>query len=454
MNQDLTQGSITGTMLLFALPMIAGNLLQQAYNVADTLIVGQFLGADALAAVGSAYTLMTFLTSVLLGLCMGSGVLFSICRGQGDGARLRRGVAVSFGLVGAAALALNLAVFLAIDPILRFLQAPERVYGLMRDYLWLVFWGIGATFLYNFCASLLRAVGNSAVPLLFLAISAAGNIVLDLFFVLVLDWGVKGAAAATALAQWASGIGILAYTKLKFPELCPSRAECRWDGGSAKEILRLSSLTCLQQSVMNFGILLVQGRVNSFGPAVMAAFAAAVKIDSFAYMPVQDFGNAFSTFTAQNFGARKQERIRQGIRSAAACAMVFCALVSTAVCVFARPLMRLFVKAHETEILSIGVRYLRIEGAFYWGIGLLFLLYGLYRAVGRPGMSVVLTVISLGTRVVLAYALSAIPAVGVTGIWVSVPVGWVLADAAGVLYYRKHRARLLSLQPSENRFFA
>lgn len=443
MNRDLTQGRITHTMLLFALPMIAGNLLQQAYNVADTLIVGQFLGAGALAAVGSAYTLMTFLTSVLLGLCMGSGVLFSICWGQGDQKRLRSCAAAAFLLIGAAALVLNTVVFLAIDPILHFLQAPAAVYGLMREYLWLVFWGIGASFLYNFCASLLRAVGNSAVPLLFLALSAAGNIALDLFFVLRLEWGVQGAAAATALSQWASGLGILVYMRLKFPHLCPSRQEFRWNSRNAHEILRLSSLTCLQQSVMNFGILIVQGRVNSFGPAVMAAFAAAVKIDSFAYMPVQDFGNAFSTFVAQNFGAGKFDRIRKGIQSAVVCSFAFCAAVSAAVCVFARPLMLLFVRPEEMEILVAGVQYLRIEGSFYFAIGTLFLLYGLYRAVSRPGMSVVLTILSLGTRVVLAYALSAIPAVGVAGIWLSVPIGWLIADAVGIFYYQKHKNQLL-----------
>ena len=183
---------------------------------------------------------------------------------------------------------------------------------------------------------------------------------------------------------------------------------------------------------MNFGILMVQGRVNSFGPAVMAAFAAAVKIDSFAYMPVQDFGNAFSTFVAQNFGAEKRERIRDGVRSAVLTSTVFCLIISAAVFLLARPLMGLFVEPGETEILDIGQAYLRIEGSFYCLIGLLFLLYGYYRAVRRPGMSVVLTVISLGARVALAYGLSAIPAIGVTGIWMSVPIGWFLADAVGV----------------------
>ena len=176
----------------------------------------------------------------------------------------------------------------------------------------------------------------------------------------------------------------------------------------------------------------------SFGTVVMAAFAAAVKIDSFAYMPVQDFGNAFSTFIAQNYGAGKKDRIKAGIRSAVIVSVAFCIMISLAVCIFARPLMLIFVQPHETQILAVGVQYLHIEGAFYIGIGYLFLFYGYYRAVRRPGMSVVLTVISLGTRVALAYLLSS-TALGVTGIWWSVPIGWALADMAGWLYYIKLR---------------
>ncbi|MGN0183684.1 MAG: MATE family efflux transporter, partial [Aristaeellaceae bacterium] len=213
-------------------------------------------------------------------------------------------------------------------------------------------------------------------------------------------------------------------------------------------------LTCVQQSVMNLGILMVQGLVNSFGATVMAAFAAAVKIDAFAYMPVQDFGNAFSTFIAQNYGARSWERIRAGLRGAILASTGFSVAVSALVCAFARPLMGLFAEAGEVEVIAEGVRYLRIEGAFYCGIGCLFLLYGLYRALGRPGMSVVLTVISLGTRVALAYALSAIPAIGVRGIWWSVPIGWALADLTGILYYMRHRDRLLCREPEMKRKIA
>lgn len=446
MYRDLTHGSITKGLLLFALPMIAGNLLQQLYNIADTLIVGQALGRNALAAVGSAYTLMVFLTSIFLGLSMGAGALFSICLGRGDKKALRAAVAHAFALIGAVTLVLNLSVYLLADPILRFLQIPHELYSSMRDYLLIIFGGLAATFLYNFFACLLRAVGNSVVPLWFLGISALLNIGLDLLFVPVLHFGVAGAAAATVIAQYVSGGGLTLYTILRCRELLPRREDLHFNGRILRELADLSLLTCAQQSAMNFGILLVQRLVDSFGPVIMAAFAAAVKIDSFAYLPVQDFGNAFSTFAAQNYGAGQTERLRQGFRTATAVSAAFSCAISAMVVLFARPLMRIFVQAGETEVLAAGVRYLRIEGAFYAGIGCLFLLYGFYRAVQRPGMSVVLTVISLGTRVALAYALAG--PVGEAGIWAAIPIGWFLADFVGYGYYFLRRQRLLSPAPS------
>ena len=443
MNRDLTRGPVTRSMLLFAIPMILGDLLQQCYNIADTLIVGQFLGRDALAAVGSSFTLMTFLTSIILGLCMGSGALFSMRFGQRDEKALCESLCASFFFIALVTALLNILAFACLDGLRTFLRVPAEVWGDMREYLFVIFMGIPAVFLYNYFASFLRAIGNSVIPLGFLAVSAVLNIVLDLWFVIGLNRGVAGAAEATVIAQYASGIGIAAYTLMRFPQVRSIWNFRSLRRGRIREIVSFSTLTCVQQSIMNLGILMVQGLVNSFGPVVMAAFAAAVKIDAFAYMPVQDFGNAFSTFIAQNYGAKESARIRAGLKSAVCISMAFCVVISALVFVFARPLMAIFVDVGESEVILEGVRYLRIEGAFYCGIGCLFLLYGLYRALGRPGMSVVLTVISLGTRVALAYLLSAIPAIGVTGIWWSVPIGWGLADFAGSLYYKVKKQELL-----------
>lgn len=448
MNRDLTRGPVMRSMLLFAIPMILGNLLQQCYNVADTLIVGQFLGKNALAAVGSSFTLMTFLTSILLGLCMGSGALFSIRFGQRNEAGLQESIYASFVLIGSVTLLLNVLAFACLNFIRIFLRVPEEVWGLMREYLSVIFWGIAATFLYNYFASFLRSVGNSVIPLIFLAVSAVLNVILDLWFVLGLGWGVSGAAKATVIAQYVSGIGISIYAFMRCPQIRVIGRGCSVRWSCVKELTGFSILTCVQQSVMNLGILMVQGLVNSFGSTVMAAFAAAVKIDAFAYMPVQDFGNAFSTFIAQNYGAKKSERIRAGLKGAVLATLFFCVVVSGLVWIFARPLMVLFVEEGETGILLEGIRYLRIEGTFYCGIGFLFLLYGFYRALGKPGMSVVLTIISLGTRVALAYILSAVPALGITGIWWSVPIGWILADMTGVIYYICRRKKLIVRETS------
>lgn len=448
MNYDLTQGSIMKNLLKFAFPIMIGNMLQQLYNVVDTLIVGRYLGEHALAAVGSSYTLMVFVTSVILGLCMGSSAFFSMQFGGRNYDRLEKGLYIAFVSIGAVAVVLNILVYAGLDGILVFLKVPAEVAPLMEEYLVWIFAGIMATFLYNFVANLLRAVGNSMVPLCFLGASAVLNIVLDLLFIRGFGWGVGGAAAATVFSQYVAGIGILIYDYVKYPNLRVRKENRQFDGGILKELAGLSSLTCLQQSIMNFGILLVQGLVNSFGPVVMAAFAAAVKIDSFAYAPVQDFGNAFSTYVAQNYGAGKEERIRRGMKDAVLGAFVFCLLITIIVVGFARPLMGLFIDRQSVETIEVGVGYLRIEGVFYFGIGLLFLFYGYYRAVHKPGISVILTVVSLGTRVILAYVLSAVPAIGVNGIWAAVPIGWALADLLGAGYYLVYRKNAGAVEKS------
>lgn len=444
--KNLTEGKILKTMLIFALPMILGNLLQQVYNIADTMVVGRFLGAEALAAVGSAYTLMTFLTSVIIGLCMGSGAVFSIAYGAGNQQELKKSIWVSFVFVGIVTIVMNATVFIWTRPILRLLQIPEEVYLLMYQYIRIIFSGILFVFLYNFFACLLRAVGNSVVPLWFLAMSSVLNIILDLWFVAGLGKGVEGAAAATVIAQMAAGLGISVYTLWRVPVLRIEKQYMRMEKSVLNRVMQYSVFTCAQQSVMNFGILMIQGLVNSFGTVIMAAFAVAVKIDTLAYMPAQEFGNAFSLFVSQNFGARKYERIRKASGMAVKVSVSFCLVISVIVWIFAAPLVEIFLTDPQPAIVSAGVNYLHIEGVFYWGIGCLFLLYGLYRGMEKPVMSLVLTVISLGTRVALAYLLAPMPQFGVNAIWWAIPVGWILADLTGFVYYLRIRKNIGSGQ--------
>ena len=427
---NLTEGSIFQKLLRFSLPMIAGNLLQQIYNLVDTLIVGRYIGADALAAVGSAYTLMIFITSIIIGL-------FSADFGAGEEGRLREDIQLSFWFILTVSVGIYLLIYPGIGPILRLLQTPPELMGMTRDYVSVVYVGIGFVFLYNFFSCLLRAMGNSIVPLLFLAVSAGMNIVLDIWFVVGFHMGVGGAAWATVVAQAASGVGIAVYSLAKLPVL-RNKQDHGWNFCRLREIIVNDIATGIQQSVMNFGILMIQGLVNSFGAAIMAAFAAAVKIDTIAYMPAQEFGNAYSLFVSQNYGAQKTDRIRKGTKIALLASACFCVVISVLIFTFAERLMGVFIDPSEAEIITEGARYLRIEGTMYVGIGILFLWYGYFRGIHRPQISLILTVISLGTRVALSYALAPRTPLGVVAIWYSIPIGWLLADMAGLIFYRRN----------------
>ena len=436
---NLTEGSIFQKLIRFSLPMIAGNLLQQVYNLVDTLIVGKCIGADALASVGSAYTLMIFITSIIIGLCMGSGAFFSADYGAGEDNRLREDIRLSFWFILAVSFVIYLVIYPGMQAILHLLQTPPELMAMTRDYVSVVFVGIVFVFLYNFFSYLLRAMGNSVVPLTFLAVSAVMNIVLDIWFVVGLQMGVSGAAWATVIAQAAAGIGIAVYSIAKLPILHRGKPSVKSNLHRLWEIIVNDVATGIQQSVMNFGILMIQGLVNSFGATIMASFAAAVKIDTIAYMPAQEFGNAYSLFVSQNYGAKKAERIRKGTHISFWASAAFCLIISIFIFIFAENLMGIFIDVSETAIIAEGARYLRIEGAMYVGIGVLFLWYGYFRGIRKPHISLILTIISLGTRVVLSYALAPRTPLGVVAIWCSIPIGWFLADAAGLLFYRRYR---------------
>ena len=436
-----TDKNITKSLLIFSLPMILGNILQQFYNIVDTWVVGKYVGSEALASVGASYTLMTFLNSVFIGLCMGSGALFAYYFGSKNYHKMKNCMDTAFVFIGGISIVLTIFVKAALPFILWFLRIPNELQSMTSEYLSVICLGIIFVFLYNYFAYLMRSIGNSVIPLIFLAAASVLNIILDLWFVIGLGWGLKGTAIATVIAQAVSSISLGIYTYWTKSEFRFSVKEFFKQDKPIKEILQFSTITCAQQSVMNFGILMVQGLVNSFGTNVMAAFAAAVKIDTIAYMPAQEFGNAYSMFVSQNFGAKKKERVRKGTRSAFVTSAGFCIFISALVFVLSEQLMKIFINEKEIGIIHIGVDYLRIEGAFYVGIGILFLLYGYFRGINRPGISLLLTVLSLGTRVVLAYSLASITSIGVYGIWWSIPIGWAIADVVGIYIMKKKGRR-------------
>lgn len=433
--KDLTQGPITRTMLLFSLPMILGNMLQQVYSITDTLLVGRYLGSGALASVGSSYTLITFINSVIIGLSMGCGALFSYDYGAKDRTKWEKDVWNSLLLLFTVTILLIVLTLGFLPSILKLLHVPEEILEDSYRYTSTIFWGIGFVALYNYVAYILKAKGNSTVPLYFLAFSSFLNILLDVLFITVLERGIKGAAEATLISQILAALGMGIYLVTKERDSLPAKENRRFSSKCLKDILNYAFFTALQQSVMNFGILMIQGLVNSFGTIIMAAFASAVKIDTLAYMPAQEFANAYSIFVSQNKGAGKMERIHKGTSMAFLLSILFCLFIALLVNGFSTFLIGLFVDAGEIQILAEGSSYLHVEGTFYWGIGCLFLFYAYFRGIGQPSMSFVLTVVSLGTRVLLAYLFA--PHFGVIAIWWAIPIGWILADLTGLIKMKK-----------------
>lgn len=391
------------------------------YNIFDTLIVGKLLGNVALTAVGSSYAFMVLLSSIIIGFTMVASVVFSHYYGSKAINKLKIAIFNAFIFILAIAIVLNILSYVFLDKLLEWINIPSEAALMTRKYLSVIFIGIIFIFIYNFIASVLRSLGNTKIALYFLICSTIINITLDYIFIKYLNMGVPGAAWATVIAQIFSEIGISTYFLIKRKDLLPTSDQLRFDKYILMDIIDNSSLTAIQQSIMNLGILMIRGLINSYGLIVSAAFAVAVKIDAFAYMPAQDFGNAFASFVAQNHGANNKERIHQGLKIAMIVSVIFCLISSIFVYIFAEKLMMIFVRADEVEVIKVGVNYLRTEGVFYIGIGILFLWYGYYRGLGDSKQSIVLTIISLGLRVLLANILSQY--YGTFGIWISIIIG-------------------------------
>ncbi|MPM61229.1 DNA damage-inducible protein F [bioreactor metagenome] len=344
---DMTKGNPTKTILKFAFPFLIGNLFQQLYNIVDSVVVGRFIGKDALAAVGSSFMLMNFFSFVIIGLCMGASTVYSYFFGEKKYSNLRKSIYISFLLIGSFTIILSILIILNINNMLLLIKTPESILEGSKDYLKIILGGLIFVFLYNGSSALLRSIGDSQTPLYFLIIAAIINIVLDLVFVNTFGLGIVGVALATIIAQGVSSILCLVYALVKVPVLRITSEDLVFDKTIAKMVFKYSTLTSMQQSIMTFGMVCVQGIVNTFGSDTIAAFTAAGKIDSIAYLPVQDFGNAFSTYIAQNKGAKDTSRIHKGVKSACQTIIIFCLVFSTLIFINSERLMRIFVNANK-----------------------------------------------------------------------------------------------------------
>lgn len=450
MYRDLTRGPIARSLVLFALPMMAGNLLQQFYNIADTLIVGRALGTDALAAVGSAYTLMTFLTSILLGLSMGSGALFSIYRGRGDEASLRSAIAHAFGLILLLTLALNAAVYAFLNPILHFLRVPAAVWGGMREYLLVVFAGLVATSVYNYLACLLRALGNSAATLVFLGVSALLNVGLDLLFILRFHWGVAGAAAATVAAQLISTVACFCYAFARYPDIRLKREDWHITLYDVRRHVSRGIPLGLQFSVLAIGIIVMQSVVVQFdmldgrmvSSAAQNGFGAANKLSSLVATPMNALGTAMTSFTAQNLGAGRYDRIRKGTLQGMAVMgiMVLCAAGIGLLLTVNDLYLHVFLSADKVteETVRFGNTFLYVDFAMYPFLGGIFLIRNCVQGIGRSTFVLGAGGAELVARIAVCLLLPAAAAGGAVSaaapplafyaLCAADPMAWIAAD--------------------------
>jgi len=435
MELDMTKGNPSRIILKFFIPLFIGNLLQQLYSIIDAIVIGKFVGTDAFAAVGSSGAVTVFITSILLGLAMGASAIFSQLYGGRQYDELKKTISTALIFLFCVSVLVTIVTSVFLPQIVSLYRMPKETTAYAIDYLKYVFSGFVFVGMYNAFCFLLRAFGDSKTPLYFLIASCISNLILDLLFVVVFHMGTAGAAIATLLTQAFAAIGCGIYTIKRIQFLHFERKDFVFSTSAFNKIAVFSVLTALQQSISSFGMMLIQGLVNTFGPTVMAAFAACSKIDSIANAPLQDLGNSFSTYTAQNEGAGETKRIRKGFRATSRIIITLSAVISIVAFIFAPNLITLFVSKDATEIIAIGVGYLRIVSVFYVLLGFIVMFYGFFRGLGAIKISILMTIVSQGLRVLLAYSFA--PVKGFSGVCWAIVVGWFLSDLLGFYMYKK-----------------
>ena len=405
MTTDMTEGKIIPQLTGFTVPLILGNLFQLTYNAADSVIVGKFVGDDALAAVGTAGPVMNMVILFISGMCMGAGILMSTQYGAKKYAQLERQVSTAMigGLGFSAAVTVLLLVFA--HPLLVLLQVPQDIIGSAAVYLRIIFGGLIFTFIYNFFSNTLRALGDSRAPLIFLIISAALNVVLDLFFVLALEWGVPGSALATVLSEALCCLFCLGYIKKKVPLLCLGKKWKVFDRAVLGRTFSYGITSALQQMCVQLGKICVQTIVNVQGVAFIAAFTAINRVDDFAMTPQQNIAHASTTFMAQNRGAGKIRRMKQGFYCTILLETIYTAVVLALVFLFSRQIMELFVGDDSEEVVTLGISYLELIAFMYVMPEATNIIQGFFRGLGDLKVTLVSTILNMSSRFLSAWVM-------------------------------------------------
>ena len=425
MAKDMTKGRILPQLTAFAIPLILGNLFQIMYNAADSIIVGQFVGDDALAAVGTAGPIMNMAILFISGMCMGAGILMSTLFGAKDMENLEKQISTT--LIGGLIFSLIIAavMILLARPVLLLINAPDEIIGSAVIYLRVVFLGLIFTFIYNFLANTLRALGDSRTPLYFLIISAVLNIIGDLFLVVVLGWGVGGSAVSTVLSEALCCVCCAIYVKLRVPILCMGKKWKVFEKQLLWRTLSYGLTSALQQMCVQLGKILVQAIINVRGVAFIAAFTAINRVDDFVLSPEHNIAHATTTFLAQNRGAGNVERIRKGCRCGIFMEIVFSLVASIIIYFVAEPLMRLFVDEESTEVVTLGVSYLKVIAFMYIMPAITNIVQGIFRGMGELKVTLMSTIANMGARVLAAYVLISVMGKGFTALAWSNFWGWI-----------------------------
>jgi putative MATE family efflux protein len=380
--RDLTQGNETKVIIAFALPMLIGNVFQQFYTMVDSIIVGNFVGTQALAAVGIAFPVIFLMISLTMGLTMGTMVLVAQYFGAKDFVKVRAAVDTGYIILFWAGLLMSIVGVLCTDAILRLLKVPADVFADASAYLRVIFSGLLGMFGYNAISAILRGLGDSKTPLYLLIAASVANVALDLLFVVVFKWGAAGAAWATVIAQGLSFLGGMVYLNTRNEYVRFDLKTLRFEREIFKQSLRIGLPTGIQQTLVSLGMMALTRIVNGFGTTAIAAYAAASRLDSFASMPAMNLSQALSTFTGQNMGAGKTERVKRGHWSAILLGGAISVGVGASVVLFGPALMRLFTQ--DSAVIALGARYLLIVGASYLLFSTMFINNGVMRGAGTP----------------------------------------------------------------------
>lgn len=447
--RDLTKGDEATTLITFALPMLLGNVFQQFYNMVDSFVVGRFVSTNALAAVGVSFPVIFLLVALIMGITMGSSVLISQFFGARDRERLASTISTSYLFLFGAGIFMSVIGFFSVPFILNILAVPPEIYSEARSYMSIILGGMLITFGYNGVSAMLRGIGDSKTPLYLLIAASLMNVVLDLVFVIVFHWGVAGAAWATLISQAFSFITAMVIFNRTESHMKVELKKLSWNKEIFGNMIKIGLPTGIQQTLVSLGMMMLTRIVNEFGPATMAAYTAAARIDSFASMPAMNLSQALMTFTGQNMGAGKTERVKKGHRAAIIMNIVISLSITLLVTLAGHWLIGIFTT--DSVVIDIGARYLLIVGFFYIIFGNMFINNGVMRGAGDVFIPMISSLLALWiVRIPCALLFTKVFGMGSDGIWWSIPAGWFIGFVFTTWYYRtgKWKTKVLVRRPS------